>query len=178
MISDVPRLSAEAAATLGAAEVGVGAVRKALKDSPSGKSPGVDGLPVEAYRKVKDVVLPLLSAVFTAVGRTGQLPPGFLLGAVSLIYKAGSRVVAANYRPITLLNTDYRLLGKVLARRLGTALQHHIGREQAAFLRLGEGVESRHHLGRAPRAARGRARAGPRGRRRRRRRRRTPSSSP
>jgi hypothetical protein len=145
LAAEVPCLSADAAATLGAAEVRIGAIRKALKDSPSGKSPGVDGLPIEAYRKVKGVVLPLLSALFTAVGRTGQLPPGFLLGAVSLIYKAGSRVVAAKYRPITLLNTDYRLLGKVLATRLGQALKHHIGREQAAFLpgrRIGENVHA------------------------------------
>jgi hypothetical protein len=40
----------------------------------------------------------------------------------------------ASYRPITLLNSDYRVLWKVLAARWGPALDKIVGQEQTAFL--------------------------------------------
>ena len=48
--------------------------------------------------------------------------------------KAGDDADPACYRPITLLNTDYRLLAKLLAARLGPVLAASIGPEQTAFL--------------------------------------------
>jgi hypothetical protein len=48
-------------------------------------------------------------------GTLGITPRGFLTGAITAIYKKGCRLDPANYRPITLLDTDYRILGKVLS---------------------------------------------------------------
>jgi hypothetical protein len=60
---------------------------------------------------------------------------GFLDGVISPIYKDGDRATAANYRPICLLGTDYRILGRIMATRLETILNPLIGPEQTAFLR-------------------------------------------
>ena len=49
--------------------------------------------------------------------------------------KGGDRTQAAQYRPITLLNTDYRLLAAVLGSRLGPHLPDVIDPVQTAFLR-------------------------------------------
>ena len=57
----------------------------------------------------------------------------------------GDPCLASNYRPITLLNTDYRLLSKVLAHRLGRCLPSLISPEQAAFLR-GRSIGENAHL--------------------------------
>ena len=73
----------------------------------------------------------------------GDVPVGFLDGVVITIYKSGPRVQASNYRPITLLNTDYRVLAKVLAYRLRKVQQHVIQPEQTAFLpgrHIGENI--------------------------------------
>ncbi len=38
------------------------------------------------------------------------------------------------YRPMTLLNSDYKLLAKALATQLGAALQHMVDPTQTAFV--------------------------------------------
>jgi hypothetical protein len=100
-----------------------------------GKAPGPDGIPPELYRKAGHVLLPMLAAVCTAVGEGGSAPPAFLRGVISVIYKGqGDRAALGNYRPITLLNTDYKLLGRALATRLGPVMATAIGPEQSGFL--------------------------------------------
>ena len=137
------RLGQEEAAALGAIKVSVDEVRMALKHSAPGKAPGLDGLPVDLYRKCADVCAPLLALLYTAIGVLGDVPVGFLDGVVIVIYKSGPKVQASNYRPITLLNTDYRVLAKVLAYRLRRVQQSLIQPEQTAFLpgrHIGENI--------------------------------------
>ena len=53
----------------------------------------------------------------------GQLPPDMTAeGRITLLYKGKGldRVLPASYRPITLLNTDYKLAARVLAGRCST----------------------------------------------------------
>jgi hypothetical protein len=109
-------------------------VSRALKSSPPGKVPGEDGLPVELYKRLRSLLAPVLARVLSAAGRTGTLPAGFLDGVISLLYKAGDRCSAANYRPITLLNTDYRVLAKALAARLQRVLGRVVAGSQSAFV--------------------------------------------
>jgi hypothetical protein len=45
-----------------------------------------------------------------------------LEGTISLLYKKGDRADPRNYRPITLLNGDYKLLMRVLASRMNEAV--------------------------------------------------------
>ncbi|KAJ9532926.1 hypothetical protein QJQ45_011023 [Haematococcus lacustris] len=62
------------------------------------------------------------------------MPHMFTWGAVCPISKSGNATSPANYRPITLLNTDYRVLARVLNARLVGVLGDSIGPEQSAFL--------------------------------------------
>jgi hypothetical protein len=128
------RISTIMAEVLGEAVVSEAEVRGALKHAPSGKAPGVDGLPVEFYRRLGDTCIPLLARVFSAIGKCGRTPAGFLAGAITSVHKANARDVLGNYRPITLLDTDYRLLAKILAFRLKLVQGAIVGPEQTAFL--------------------------------------------
>ena len=50
--------------------------------------------------------------------KKGKLPPHFLEGDVAMLYKKGDREDPRNYRPITLLNTDYKIFTRILAKRM------------------------------------------------------------
>ncbi|GIL55468.1 hypothetical protein Vafri_11032 [Volvox africanus] len=109
-------------------------LRTALMKSQPGKAPGWDGIPSDLYRKFWPAIGQTMARLFTAIGSTGQVPHGFLEGVIKILYKKGDPKQPGNYRPITLLCSDYRLLAKVLANRLGPALGRIISPEQSAFL--------------------------------------------
>ena len=138
-----PTLSQEAADLLGDLTITGAEVSRALRGARAGTSPGADGIPVELYRKYGAVFTPLLARLFTAAGTLNALPAGFHFGVITVLTKPGDPTQASNYRPITLLNTDYRLLAKALANRLAAHLPSIIAPTQTAFLpgrRIGENV--------------------------------------
>jgi hypothetical protein len=74
-------LSTPNADTLGHATVTIAEVRKALKHSKPGTSPGPDGIPVELYRKAGQSMVALVAKVLSAMGETNCTPLSFLDGA-------------------------------------------------------------------------------------------------
>ncbi|KAG1656495.1 hypothetical protein FOA52_012495 [Chlamydomonas sp. UWO 241] len=129
-----PRVPQAVVDAAGALVVTPAEVRAAATNSKPGTHPGPDGIPVDVWRKLGEPAFELLAAVFTAVGATGGTPPGFLDGVVASIYKAKNAADAANYRPLTMLGSDYRILAKVLATRWTPLLSAVVGPEQTAFL--------------------------------------------
>ncbi|KAG1677910.1 hypothetical protein FOA52_001328 [Chlamydomonas sp. UWO 241] len=129
-----PRVPQAVADAAGALVVTPAEVRAAATHSKPGTAPGPDGIPVDVWLKLGEPAFELLAAVFTAVGATGGTPPGFLDGVVASIYKAKNAADAANYRPLTMLGSDYRILAKVLATRWTPLLSAVVGPEQTAFL--------------------------------------------
>lgn len=111
-------------------------VAAAMQLLAPGKSPGPDGLPVELWwLGGNGVWVPMLSRLFTVMRAQFSMPADFALGAVCPIYKgSGPLSTAASFRPITLLNADYKVLTKVLAGRFGEAMSDSIGVDQGAFL--------------------------------------------
>ena len=108
----------------------------ALKMSARGKKPGSDGLPYEFYSQFWDLLGPELLAVLQeSFQHQNSLPASMTQGVISLLHKGkGSPSLLDSYRPITLLNTDYKLLAKALANRFGPAMQHVIDPTQTAFV--------------------------------------------
>jgi exonuclease III len=119
----------------GSNQVTVDEVKAAMKGTKPSSSPGPDGIPPSLWRWCKEQLAPVLAQLYTAMGTEGLAPADFPQGAVAAIYKGkGDTAHLSNYRPITLLNTDYRLLAKVMASRWGEVLGKAVGREQTAFL--------------------------------------------
>ena len=110
-------------------------LKTALKQLKRNKSPGVSGLTAEFYMvffpQIKEVLLNAINYSF----KTGRLHESALRGIINLIPKQGRDVrFLKHLRPISLLNTDYKLIEKMLANRIKPCLEHIINEDQKAFL--------------------------------------------
>ena len=77
----------------------------------------------------------------------GVLPECMRLGVVTLLEKKGKdRMELANWRPITLLNVDYKILTKTLSQRLKTVLPSIIHKDQNGFIPGGNIYFSAHTI--------------------------------
>lgn len=102
----------------------------ALKGMKGKKVPGKDGIPKEFYEEFWDVLGPDLLRVFLDIFNCGELSPSMKEGVLSLLFKKGDPEDLNNWRPLTLLGVDYKLLARVMALRLGLAMPHIIHEDQ------------------------------------------------
>lgn len=72
--------------------------------------------------------------VFREIMETGRWGRGLRWGVV-LLHKKGDQEVLQNWRPITLLNVDYKLFTQVLAGRMGKVLGEVVGGDQTCAVK-------------------------------------------
>ena len=102
----------------------------------NGKSPGPDGFPSEFFKKFWHKLAPLLLDMFNESFELGRLPQTLNQASISLLLKKGKDPLAcSSYRPISLLNVDFKLLSKLLALRLESFLPSIISLDQTGFIR-------------------------------------------
>ena len=107
-------------------------VRDALKQVGLNKSPGLDSLPYEVYLTLSHMFVPILTDIFNHWFAQGAIPGSVTKDVITLLKKGGKHVRGEldNYRPITLLNTELKILARVLANRLQIVISDLIGPEQ------------------------------------------------
>ena len=122
-------------------------VRDALKQVGLNKSPGLDGLPYEVYLRISHMFVPILTDVFNHWFAQGAIPGSVTKGVITLLKKGGRHVGEGldDYRPITLLNTELKILARVLANRLQLVISDLIGPEQT-FAVKGRSIQDNLHL--------------------------------
>jgi hypothetical protein len=90
---------------------------------------------MEKQEDTWDVMI-ILESLFEDIETHGvALGTDFHTGWMCPIYKKGDRADVANYRPITLLNIDYKLLTKSYSLRLADVAPQIIHRDQAGFMK-------------------------------------------
>ena len=145
-LADFPRLGvAEVASCEGV--VTECEVRDALKQVGLNKSPGLDGLPYEVYLRMSHMFVPILTDMFNHWFAQGAIPGSVAKGVITLLKKGGRHVWEGldDYRPITLLNTELKILAQVLANRLQLVISDLIGSEQT-FAVKGRSIQDNLHL--------------------------------
>ena len=108
-----------------------------IKSFENNKSPGDDGFTKEFYETFFDLVgKHLLNSYNEAFHNQGQLSISQRRGVISLIPKEDSSLLdLSNWRPITLLNVDYKILAKVIAERIESSLPKLINSDQTGFVK-------------------------------------------
>lgn len=116
-------------------ELSLDDLERALKNMKSNKSPGSDGLPIEFYRKFWGLLGPWLLKCFLVGFRKGALSHEQYRGVVTLIPKKNKdKRFIKNWRPITLLNLDYKILAKALSNKIQDVIPKLIHSDQTGFV--------------------------------------------
>ena len=110
-------------------------LQKAVRSMENNKSPGIDGLTTNFYKHFWPILSEKLTRVYNHAFRTGALAVSQRRGVISLLFKKGDRTQLKNWRPVTLLNTDYKILTKALANRLQQVLPLIIHTDQTASIK-------------------------------------------
>ncbi|KAK3519527.1 hypothetical protein QTP70_034596 [Hemibagrus guttatus] len=113
----LPKLSERAARELDR-ELSLEELHEALQRMENGRASGVDGLPAEFYKAFWAVIGQDVLDVLRDSIQRGELPLSCKRAVLTLLPKKGDLTHLKNWRPVSLLCTDYKLLSKALASRL------------------------------------------------------------
>jgi hypothetical protein len=107
----------------------------AVKSMKRNKAPGPDGLPVEFYLTFWDYISNIMYNSFLESFSKGDLSATQMRAVIRLIHKKDDKKLLKNWRPISLLNTDYKILTTTLAKRLRNILPTIINSDQTAYIK-------------------------------------------
>jgi len=134
-------------------------IERALKDLPDGKAAGIDGIPhemwkalVNRYENMRKAgkpgfdIIKCLMSLYNDIKKHGLIQlTEFPKGWMCPIYKKGDTTEISNYRPITVLNTDYKIMTRSLTTRITSVVPHLIHKDQAGFMK-GRRIEDQTEL--------------------------------
>jgi hypothetical protein len=109
-------------------------VAAAVKELPSGKAPGVDAIPAEFYQELwKDIEFDVFNFVGEAISQE-HISDELNTSKIALLPKSEDRMRVQNYRPISLLNTLYKVIVKLYANKIKPLLHFWILPSQTCFV--------------------------------------------
>lgn len=105
------------------AKITVDDAKKSINSLKNEKACGPDGFPAEVYKTFVDILAPLLTRVFQYAYDEKKLPKTMQQSIISLIPKDHKDPEnPASYRPLSIQNTDSKILASVLAMRLNNVI--------------------------------------------------------
>ena len=114
---DLPKVEDESATKL-EEPLTLGELHSALMRMEGGRSAGIDGLPVEFYKAYWGLIGQDLLEVLINSLEKGLLPLSCRRAAIALLPKKGDLRNIGNWRPVSLLCVDFKILSKTLATRM------------------------------------------------------------
>ena len=117
----------------------------AIKNMNTFKSPGPDGLTVEFYRKFWNLLSPYLIRVYNTCFDAREMCDSMKTSNTRVIFKKGDRKSLKNWRPISLLNVDYKICSKAICVRLSKVLEFIVDPDQTCSV-PGRKISSNLHI--------------------------------
>ena len=112
-------------------------ILQGLKKMANGSAPGSDGLTIEFYKCFWSRIKSSLIQCYQASLRKGLLSISQRSAIITLIHKGKDlpRDEMKNWRPISLTNSDYKLLAKCLALRMSNVIDTIVNPDQVGYIK-------------------------------------------
>ncbi|CAF4695383.1 unnamed protein product, partial [Rotaria sp. Silwood2] len=108
-------------------------VQQAIRSLQNGKAAGPDVITGELLKSCGDETYRTLADLFTRCPKQRSIPTSWKNAKVIILHKKGDQEDLKNYRPISLLSIIYKLLTKIITKRLEKTLDYAQPTEQAQF---------------------------------------------
>ncbi|XP_013607730.1 PREDICTED: uncharacterized protein LOC106314403 [Brassica oleracea var. oleracea] len=118
-------------------------IRDIVLSLPKCKAPGPDGFSSEFFISSWDLVGRDLTAAVRSFFLTSSMPRQTNATVISLIPKTTGASSLSDFRPVSLCNTVYKIISRILSARLKTIIQDTVQRNQVGFVKgraLGDNV--------------------------------------
>ena len=110
------------------------------------RSPGIDGLPCEFYRFCWEIIGDKFVEMVNVCFQNGQLSPTQKIGVITLLCKDRQNShLLKNWRPISLLCVDYKIISKCITNRIRKVMGNLIHIDQTASV-PGRSIQDNIHL--------------------------------
>ena len=111
-------------------------IKIAIMQIKEKKCPGLDGFPIEFYKKFWNILSPTLHSLYMKCFSDNKMNPSAKEGVIALLDKPNRDLLEIkNWRPLTMLNCDYKIFSKMLANRLQLVLPILINEDQKGFMK-------------------------------------------
>ena len=144
-IHDLPKL-AEESKNLCEGPISKEEILESLKGMTNNKCPGSDGLPKEFYIHFIHLFIDELVILYNKLFEEELLCPSQRSGIITLLCKdPNNSGHLKNWRPVSLLNVDYKILSKILTNRLSKVMDEIVYIDQTCAVK-GRSIHDNIHL--------------------------------
>ena len=131
---NLPKLNEEEAESLNR-PITTGKIEAIITKLPEHKSPGSDDFTGEFYKTFKEELASILHRLFQKIQEEGRLPNSFYEASITLIPNTDNITTKKeNFRPISLMNIDSKILNKILAKCIQQYIKKIIYNSQVGFI--------------------------------------------
>ncbi|XP_028549094.1 uncharacterized protein LOC114579246 [Dendrobium catenatum] len=115
-------------------EFSVNELQLSIFQHGNNKAPGIDGVTSSFYKSYWSIVWDTLWSDVNRFFKTSILNKEWKDTLITLISKVKYPLIPSNYRPISLCQTNYKIMASMLVNRLKKVIGKMVSKEQAAFI--------------------------------------------